>query len=76
MFHEIGHNYEAWHNKSEQQSRSKESDPLYNDKEEKYIIENYENPMARKLNESERNNHSGITTTTSDPTSKKPTGEN
>jgi hypothetical protein len=69
LFHELGHNYENWNNRREQRRRARKSHESYHDLEEKYVIEKYENPAAKILEESTRGNHNGKPYESTGPTS-------
>ena len=72
LYHELGHAFEYLFNRKEQRKRGRQEHISYHDLEEKYIIETYENPAAKKLNEAGRNNHRGVPFNTTGPTSTDP----
>jgi len=75
LYHEFGHIFEALFNRKAQRKRKKTKDSdypdVYHNEEERYIIQEYEAPMAKKLREGVRDNHHGIPYETEGPTTTK-----
>jgi len=69
LFHELGHFYREVFKPSEFDKDFKTEDPSYDNLEERRVIEDYETPAAKILNEGTRNNHGGLPLNTVDPTS-------
>jgi RHS repeat-associated protein len=71
LFHEVAHTAGDFTDHKEYVNRKKTFDHDYNNKEERRVIEEYETPAARALNEGVRENHTGVEYSTTGPTSTK-----
>jgi len=71
LFHELGHFYREVFKSDEYESDFEIYDADYDNMEERKVIEDYETPAAKILNEGTRNNHRGAPLNTAEPTSNK-----
>jgi RHS repeat-associated protein len=75
LLHEIGHSVNYFFDPEKFKTESRQTNRLYDTKEEKNVVDEVENPFAKLKNEGVRTNHAGILFYTNDPTSNIKTAE-